>query len=93
MTDIQIYRDAWARYRDRVSHDFVVWMGGVAGPEMEPGVADYGIYQRAFFTDLSANPKVRRAEYALADSILGTMSPSAGSSSGGTRTQRTPRAC
>lgn len=72
-TDAQIYRDAWTRYKDRVTHDFVVWMGGVTGPLMEPGVADYGIYQRAFFTDLSADPRAAE-EYALADEILGAMS-------------------
>lgn len=73
-TDAQIYADAWARYGDRTSKDFIVWMGGFHGPVMEPGVADFGIYQRAFFTDLSANP-VHQDEYWLADRMLGTMNP------------------
>ena len=71
-TDAQIFTDAWERYGDRTSDSFVVWMGGVHGRLMEPGVADYGIYHRAFFTDLSANPEDAE-EYALADEILGSM--------------------
>lgn len=71
-TDAQIYEDAWNRYGDRVSRDYIVWMGGVHGNRMEPGVADFGIYQGAFFTDLSADPEEAN-EYALADRILGEM--------------------
>ena len=70
--DYEIYSDAWARYGDRTSKDFVVWMGGVHGNAMEPGVADFGIYKQAFFTDLSANPE-DADEYRLADEILGSM--------------------
>ena len=72
--DAAIYRDAWSRYGERTSKDFIVWMGGFAGEKMEPGVADFGIYQRAFFTDLSANP-ADTAEYALADEVLDAMDP------------------
>ncbi len=71
-SDYEIYSDAWERYGDRTSKDFVVWMGGVHGNAMEPGVADFGIYQRAFFTDLSANPE-DADEYRLADEVLGAM--------------------
>jgi hypothetical protein len=73
--DYEIYADAWERYGDRTSKDFIVWMGGVHGARMEPGVADFGIYQRAFFTDLSAHP-VDADEYRLHDEILETMNPS-----------------
>lgn len=72
--DAAIFEDAWQRYGDRVSKDFIVWMGGVHGNRMEPGVADFGIYQNAFFTDLSANPS-DTAEYRLADEILDVMNP------------------
>jgi len=41
---------------------------------MEPGVADFGIYEGAFFTDLSANPE-DTLEVELADQILDTMNP------------------
>jgi hypothetical protein len=71
-TDHQIYSDAWTRYGDRVSKDFIVWMGGYHGAVMGPGVADFGIYRQAFFTDLSANPE-DTDEYALADEILDHM--------------------
>lgn len=71
-TDAEIYRWAWAQYGDRCSKDVIVWMGGVPGNRMEPGVADYGIYREAFFTDLSANPR-DTTELALADRILDTM--------------------
>jgi hypothetical protein len=73
-SDYEIYADAWERYGDRVSKDFIVWMGGHHGAKMEPGVADFGIYQDAFFTDLSANPEDPQ-EYALADEILDAMNP------------------
>ncbi|NND73094.1 MAG: hypothetical protein HKN43_16085 [Rhodothermales bacterium] len=72
MTDFQIYKDAWDRYGDLVSKDFIVWMGGVHGRRMEPGVADFGIYQKAFFTDLSANAR-DTLEVNLADEILDEM--------------------
>jgi len=43
-TDAEIYRWAWNEYGDRCSDEVIVWMGGVAGNRMQPGVADYGIY-------------------------------------------------
>jgi len=72
--DYTIYKDAWAQYGDKVSKDFIVWMGGASGNTMEPGVADFGVYQKAFFTDLSANP-TDTLEYQLADTILDEMNP------------------
>lgn len=73
-SDYEIYQWAWEQYGDRTSKDFIVWMGGVSGQRMEPGVADFGMYQGAFFTDLSANPK-DTLELNLADDILDTMNP------------------
>lgn len=69
-TDAQIYRWAYDQYFERCSRDYYVVMGGHAGAEMQPGVADFGIRQRAFFTDLSANPK-HVEEIALLNQILG----------------------
>lgn len=71
-SDAEIYRWAWSQYGDRCSEDVIVWMGGVPGNRMEPGIADYGIYREAFFTDLSANPR-DSTELTLADDILDTM--------------------
>jgi hypothetical protein len=68
-TDAQIYQWAYDRYFERCSRDYYVVMGGHAGAEMQPGIADFGIRQRAFFTDLSANPK-HVEEIALLKKIL-----------------------
>jgi len=69
-TDAQIYQWAYDQYFERCSRDYYVVMGGHAGAEMQPGVADFGIRQRAFFTDLSSNPK-HPEELALLNRILG----------------------
>ncbi|MGQ9559866.1 MAG: GxGYxYP domain-containing protein [Candidatus Oleimicrobiaceae bacterium] len=74
MTDVEIYQWAYDHYWDRCSRDFIIWMGGEAGPIMKPGVADWGIYQRAFFNDLSTRPE-DAAEYALANKLLSQMKP------------------
>jgi hypothetical protein len=76
MTDAQIYRVAYDRYWERTSREFLVQMGGVAGAAMEPGVADFGIQKRAFFSDLSANPR-HPEELALHREILGQLRPNA----------------
>ena len=72
--DHVIYQWAYDRYYARCSRDYYVVMGGHAGAEMQPGVADFGIRQRAFFTDLSANPK-HPEELALLKRILGGQNP------------------
>jgi hypothetical protein len=72
--DHEIYRWAYDRYFDRCSRDYYVVMGGHAGAEMQPGVADFGIQQRAFFTDLSANPR-HPEELALLRTILSRQNP------------------
>ncbi|MCX6952857.1 MAG: GxGYxYP family putative glycoside hydrolase, partial [Verrucomicrobia bacterium] len=72
--DHVIYQWAYDKYYARCSRDYYVVMGGHAGAEMQPGVADFGIRQRAFFTDLSANPK-HPEELALLRRILGGQNP------------------
>ncbi len=57
MPDHEIYKIAMDRYWDRCSRDIVIWMGGEHGNRMQPGMADWGIYRKAFFTDLSNNPE------------------------------------
>jgi hypothetical protein len=74
MTDAQIYQWAFERYWDRCSRDYVVWLGGEHGKVMKPGVADWGMYKRAFFTDLSARPGDTE-EYALANKLLAGQNP------------------
>jgi GxGYxYP putative glycoside hydrolase C-terminal domain/GxGYxYP_N second domain/GxGYxYP third domain/GxGYxYP_N 1st domain len=73
-SDYEIYLWALDQYWNECSHEFLTYMGGVAGKSMQPGIADFGIYHRAFFTDLSCDPR-DTLEYALADSIMGRMTP------------------
>lgn len=56
-TDDEIYQWAYDEYFERCSRDFYVVMGGEAGAIMKPAIADFGIQQRAFFSDLSASAK------------------------------------
>ncbi len=53
-TDYEIYRWAYDRYWGRCSRDFIVWLGGEHGKVLKPGVADFGMTRKAFFTDLSS---------------------------------------
>jgi hypothetical protein len=72
MTDAEIYQWAYDRFWKSCSKDKIVWMGGESGNIMKPGVADWGIQQNAFFTDLSTKP-ADTLEYALADKLLSEM--------------------
>jgi hypothetical protein len=74
MNDAQIYAWAYDRYWDRCSKEFIIWLGGEHGNIMKPAVADWGIYKKVFFNDLSTKPS-DSAEYALAKKILGEMKP------------------
>ncbi len=75
-SDLQIYQWAYDEYWARCSRDYVIWMGGVAGNTMEPGVADLAVAFGAFVTDLSANPR-DAAELAFHKRILAQMKPTA----------------
>jgi hypothetical protein len=72
--DHVIYQWAYDQYHARCSRDIYVVLGGHAGAEMQPAVADYAIRQRAFCTDLSANPK-HVEELALLKKILAGQKP------------------
>ncbi|RKX31366.1 MAG: hypothetical protein DRP71_13555 [Verrucomicrobia bacterium] len=74
MPDHEIYQIAMDRYWDRCSRDLVIWMGGAHGNRMEPGMADWGIYRKAFFTDLSNNP-LHPEELALTNRIYTEQNP------------------
>ena len=73
-TDTQIYQWAYDNYYQRCSRDYYVAMGGHSGAEMQPGIADFGIRQRAFFTNLSADPK-DASERALLSRIFAGQNP------------------
>ncbi len=74
--DAQIYGDAVRRYWARCTHDSIMLMGGHAGAVRQPAMADWGIRQRMFFQDLSANPK-HPEELALAQKLLSELHPGA----------------
>ncbi len=74
MNDHQIYNWAYKRYWPQCNKDLIIWMGGHHGNIMKPGVADWGIYNRAFFNDLSTRPE-DRDEYALACKLLSELNP------------------
>lgn len=73
-SDFQIYSWAVERYWDRCSRDYYAVLGGHAGLEMQPGVADFAIMQRAFCADLSANP-IHPEEHALLTDLLKRQNP------------------
>ena len=72
--DHEIFQWAYDRYWERCSRDLVIWMGGAHGKRMEAGMADWGIYRRAFFTDSSANPN-HPEELAFTHRILSEQNP------------------
>ena len=81
-TDMQIFQWAYDKYWKDCSRHYLIWMGGVGGDAMEPGVADIGIAFHAFVADLSADPKSpglpraeAEAEFAFHKRILAQMAP------------------
>lgn len=73
-SDAQIYGDAYARYWARCNKDKIMLMGGHAGAVRMPGMADWGVRERMFFHDLSANPR-HPEELALNRRLLREMNP------------------
>ncbi len=72
--DYTIYQWAYDHYWAKCSRDYYVLLGGHSGIEMQPGIADFGIMERAFFSDLSAHPK-HPEELALERKILSQQNP------------------
>ena len=75
-TDAQIYTDAIARYWARCTHESIMLMGGQVGAVRMPAMADWGVRQKMFFHDLSANPK-HPEELALEQKLLAGLQPGA----------------
>lgn len=73
-TDAQIYTDAVKRYWDRCTHDAIMLMGGHRGAVRQPAVADWGVRQKMFFHDLSANP-AHPDELALEQRLFSQLKP------------------
>lgn len=75
-TDAQIYGDAVKRYWARCSRSAFMLMGGHAGAVRQPAMGDWGVREKMFFSDLSANPK-HTEELALAQQLLSELQPGA----------------
>ena len=73
-TDYEIYTWAYRQYWGRCAKDLIVWLGGEHGSLLLPGVADYGMVKKAFFTDLSAR-ETDTLEYNLTKKLLSDMAP------------------
>jgi hypothetical protein len=73
-TDYEIYTWAKQNYWQRCTKDLIVWLGGEHGTVMLPGVADYGMMRKAFFTDLSAR-ETDTLEYGLTKKLLSEITP------------------
>ncbi|WP_221029726.1 GxGYxYP domain-containing protein [Actomonas aquatica] len=72
--DADVYQWAYDHYYERCSRDFYVVLGGEYGRIMKPGIADFGVQQGAFFSDLSANPQHPR-QLALLNRVLAGQNP------------------
>ncbi len=68
--DHVIYQWAYDEYFHRANRELYVVLGGEWGAVMKPGVADFGVQQRAWMADLSANP-ADPEELALLNRVLG----------------------
>ena len=73
-TDYDIYTWAYHEYWQRCAKDLIVWLGGEHGSVLLPGVADYGMMKKAFFTDLSAR-ETDTLEYGLTKKLFSDMTP------------------
>ncbi len=56
-THAEIYADAIDRYWDQCNRDKIMLMGGHRGRVMQPAMADWGIREKMFFHELSADPE------------------------------------
>jgi hypothetical protein len=75
-SDAEIYQWAYDQFWDRCSKDYIVWLGGEHGRTMRPGVADFGMKKRMFFSDLSNNP-ADTVEYNMVHRLFGEMNQNA----------------
>ncbi len=73
-SDYEIYTWAYKKYWDKCSKDYLVYLGGEGGKMMKPGIADFGIFKKAFFTDASTDPS-DTLEYGFARRLFREMKP------------------
>jgi len=68
-SDYEIYTWAYDKYWHQCNKDYLIYLGGQWGKIMKPGIADFGMFKKAFFTDASTNPK-DTLEYSFAKQSL-----------------------
>jgi hypothetical protein len=73
-SDYEIYSWAKDKYWSRCSKDIIIWMGGEFQNVMKPGIADFGMNKKAFFSDLSGRES-DTLEYGLTNKLLSEMNP------------------
>jgi hypothetical protein len=73
-SDYEVYSWAYDKYWARCSKDIIIWIGGEFGNIVKPGIADFGMMRKTFFTDLSANEK-DTLEYGLTKKLFSEMEP------------------
>jgi hypothetical protein len=73
-SDFEIYNWAYNEFWNQCSRDYLVYLGGHSGNLMKPGIADFGIHRKAFFTDASADP-ADSLEFQFANKIMREMKP------------------
>jgi hypothetical protein len=74
MDDSMVFRKAYDAYGDLCNKDMIVWLGGESGEVIKPGIADWGVANHTFFTNLSTDP-ADSSEYSMADEIMGNQNP------------------
>jgi hypothetical protein len=71
-----IYTWAREKFFEQCSKHVIIWLGGVCGDTIHPAIADWGVSQKAFFTDLDTRPDApgsAAAEFALAESLVSSL--------------------
>jgi len=68
----EIYGWAKQKYFAACNRTVIVWAGGECNTKMKPGVMDYGVSNRAFFTDLDTRTQ-NTEEYNMANGLLEEM--------------------
>ena len=72
-TSIEIFSWALHTYKQETNTSMLIWMGGVCPDKMQPGIADFGVSNKAFFVELNTIDDVSNLEYPLANEIVSTL--------------------
>ncbi len=70
----ELYRRSFEQYGKQCNQNMLVWLGGESGKIRKSGIADWGIMNKAFFTDLSTKSS-DTAEYNVAKEIISSYKP------------------